>query len=172
VVKLNNLKNGLQPKFSDTKIILFKRVILKKYGPKETHAVSVFHDRIHSKLFFLNNLIQSFCSAQRLSFGRVTVTPYDIKDLLDQLKTRRRSPSSVAGPACSPMVPYMNSIPPCTQQLLSGYLSVAVDQASGFHRDCNVWVALETDFYGQFTTQARTRIASTRASDRRIGTKI
>ena len=56
--------------------------------------------------------------------------------------------------------------PSSSSQLLSGYLSVRVDGASGFHRDCNVWVALETDFYGQFTTQARTRIASTASSTR------
>ena len=112
----------------------------------------------------LKNVI---CLAQRLSFGRVTVTPYDVKDLMDQLKTRRRSPSSVTT-ALSPMVCPMMISPTCPK-LLSGYLSVAVDQASGFHRDCNLWVALETDFYSQFTTQARTRIASTRNSDRKIG---
>ena len=49
---------------------------------------------------------------------------------------------------------------PRNDKLLSGYLSVSIDRAQGFHKNCNVWVALETDFYNQFTTQARTRIGT------------
>ena len=95
----------------------------------------------------------------------MTVTPYDIKDLLEQVKSRHRSSSSAV---ISPMAgPIRES--PSHPQLLSGYLSVSVDQAHGFHSNCNVWVAIETDFYKQFTTQARTRIASTKVTDRRIG---
>ena len=100
-----------------------------------------------------------------MSFGRVTVTQYDIKDLHEQLKSRHRSSSSAV---ISPMAgPIRES--PSHPQLLSGYLSVSVDQAHGFHSNCNVWVAIETDFYKQFTTQARTRIASTKVTDKKIG---
>ena len=68
------------------------------------------------------------------------IDEYDIKDLIDDLKHQRIQQNDLC-----PM--------PTSDKLLSGYLSVSVDRAQGFHKNCNVWVALETDFYEQFTTQ-------------------
>ena len=70
------------------------------------------------------------------------IDEYDIKDLIDDLKHQRIQQNDLC-----PM--------PTSDKLLSGYLSVSVDRAQGFHKNCNVWVALETDFYEQFTTQVR-----------------
>ena len=79
------------------------------------------------------------------NLGRIN--EYELRDILEGLKTYslRGPPKNVSeNPAADSQV---------KKNLISGYLSVSVDRAIGFHKNCNVWVALETDFYGQFTTQ-------------------
>merc|ERR1719210_733222 len=85
--------------------------------------------------------------AQMSSLGS-RITEYDIKDVIASLETH-----NIQAP--EPTLPR-------NDKLLSGYLSVSIDRAQGFHKNCNVWVALETDFYNQFTTQARTRIVGSK----------
>ena len=82
------------------------------------------------------------------SLGRMN--EYELRDLVDELK----SYALRAGPETGVSALVHNSAPMKTP-LVSGYLSVSVDRAIGFHKNCNVWVALETDFYGQFTTQGK-----------------
>ena len=95
-------------------------------------------------------------SAQRKNTGRINITNYDIKDLIEKFK--------LEGPPAS--VPE-SSMKHSRSTYLNGYLSVTVNQASGFQKDSNAWVAIETDFYGSFTTQARTRIQRTKADSNR-----
>lgn len=95
-------------------------------------------------------------SAQRKNTGRINITNYDIKDLIEKFK--------IEGPPAS--VPE-SSMKHSRSTYLNGYLSVTVNQASGFQKDSNAWVAIETDFYGSFTTQARTRIQRTKADSNR-----
>ena len=73
---------------------------------------------------------------------------YELRDLVDELKNYALK----AGPATGVNALVNNSMPHLKTPLVSGYLSVSVDRAIGFHKNCNVWVALETDFYGQFAT--------------------
>ena len=73
------------------------------------------------------------------SLGRIN--EYEIRDLIDMLKHYTMKPIPISSATVR------------EEENLSGYLSVSVDRAHGFHKNCRVWVALETDFYGQFTTQ-------------------
>ena len=95
-------------------------------------------------------------SAQRKNTGRINITNYDIKDLIEKFK--------IEGPPASAPE---SSMKHSRSTYLNGYLSVTVNQASGFQKDSNAWVAIETDFYGSFTTQARTRIQRTKADSNR-----
>ena len=95
--------------------------------------------------------------AQMSSLGRIN--EYEIRDLIDMLKHYTMKP-----------IPMSTTTTIREQEFLSGYLSVSVDRATGFHKNCRVWVALETDFYGQFTTQARTRMTTTKKTAHRTET--